>query len=87
MKVIKTPAQPTLKDLFTIGTDMVFGLEQFDGRTTTTTYVPVKVVKVNRKTVDVEKANGTVWRLDTFDLARLLKTKPEEPKYVFDGRN
>ena len=87
MKVIKTPAKPALKDRFTVGTNMVFALEQFDGRGYTTTYVRVKIVKVNRVTVDVEKANGTVWRLEGREIDNLLVAKPKDPEYYFDGRN
>ena len=75
MKTIKTATQPALKDLFTVGAKMGFARQQFDGRTTETTYVLVKVVKVNRTTVDVETTSGTVMRLDAFDQTRLLKTK------------
>ena len=87
MKVIKTPTKPALKDRFTVGTNMVFALEQFDGRGYTTTYVGVKIVKVNRKTVDVEKANGTVWRLEGLEIDKLFVTTPQAAEYFFDGRN
>ena len=87
MKVIKTPARPTLKERFQIGAKLVFALERFDGRAYETEYVDVTVVKVNRVTVDVEKANGTVLRLDGRDFGNLLTARPEAPKYFFDGRN
>ncbi len=70
MKIIKTKAQPTLKEQFHVGDQMVWHVTSSDGRITEVLNLSGTVVKVNRVTVDVLRENGDVVRLDKWDIAR-----------------
>ena len=86
MKLIKAAKTETLKDIFTVGTKMVLKVDAFDGRVFTPEYRDVTVVKVNRKTVDVETAKGNVFRIEN-PRHELLTARPAKAEYAFDGRN
>jgi hypothetical protein len=89
MKVIKTPAKPTLNELFTVGNKMIFTQHHFDGRADTSAYHLVKVVKVNKVSVDVEFKNGTVVRLAGHELNDLDSVAGEYARLgaMLEGRN
>jgi hypothetical protein len=70
MKIIKTKAQPTLKEQFRVGDQMVWHVTSFDGRISEVLNLSGTVVKVNRVTVDVLRENGDVVRLDKWDIAQ-----------------
>jgi hypothetical protein len=71
MKVIKKKAQPTLKEQFQVGDQMVWHETRSDGRISEVIDLRGTVVKVNRVTVDVLRENGDVVRLDEWDIARV----------------
>ena len=78
MKIIKTKAQPTLKEQFQVGDQMVWHVTSFDGRVSEVIDLSGTVVKVNRVTVDVLRKNGDVVRLDKWDLAKAQNRKAFE---------
>ena len=88
MKVIKTPAKPTLNELFTVGSKMILTTEEFDGRAHYSAHRIVKVVKVNRVSVDVEFKNGTVCRLTGHELDGLDSVAGEYARLaaILEGR-
>ena len=86
MKLIKSAKQESLKDIFTVGAKMVLRVDEFDGRYDTSNYKDVTIVKINRKTVDVETAKGNVYRINN-PINDLLLARPTKAEYTFDGRN
>ena len=67
MKLIKkNNTAGTINDAFKVGDKVSWNVSIFDGRVTEFKKHTGTVVKVNKKTVDVEKANGNVFRLDAF---------------------
>ena len=86
MKLIKKANVAALKDLFTVGAEMVLEIMTFDGRTNDWEYMDVTIVKVNRVTVDVETAKGNVLRIEN-PRRELLTARPAKAEYAFDGRN
>ncbi len=65
MKLIKTNTK-TIKEAFKVGDTVKWGTSSFDGRVSEWLAFTGTVIKVNRKTVDVERDNGNVYRLDAF---------------------
>ena len=68
MKLIHTPAKPTLTARFKVGAKMIFTQHHFDGRADTSAYHLVKIAKVHRVSVDIEFKNGTIARLSGAEL-------------------
>jgi hypothetical protein len=67
MKLIKKNNKAgTINEAFKVGDVVNWNTSFFDGRVTELVEHTGTVVKVNKKTVDVEKANGNVFRLDAF---------------------
>jgi hypothetical protein len=69
MKHIKTNTKTnnaTIKEAFKVGDTAKWNVSSFDGRITEILEFTGTVVKVNRKTVDVERDNGNVYRLEAF---------------------
>ena len=67
MKLIKKNNNAgTINEAFKVGDVVSWNSSFFDGRVTELVEHTGTVVKVNKKTVDVEKANGNVYRLDAF---------------------
>ena len=67
MKLIKknTPAAHT----FNVGDLVRWNENHFDGRVTETIVRSGTVIKVNRKTVDVQRENGDIYRGEPAELA------------------
>jgi ribosomal protein L21E len=67
MKLIKkNSTTKKITDAFKVGDAAKWLVSMFDGRISTFKEYTGTIVKVNRKTVDVEVANGNVYRLDAF---------------------
>jgi hypothetical protein len=69
MKLIKTNTKTnnaTIKEAFKVGDTVKWGTNSFDGRVSEWITFTGTVVKVNRRTVDVERDNGNVYRLEAF---------------------
>ncbi len=69
MKLIKTNTKTnnaTIKEAFKVGDTAKWNVPSSDGRITEILEYTGTVVKVNRKTVDVERENGNVYRLEAF---------------------
>jgi ribosomal protein L19 len=69
MKHIKTNTKTnnaTIKEAFKVGDTVKWGTNSFDGRVSEWITFTGTVVKVNRRTVDVERDNGNVYRLEAF---------------------
>jgi hypothetical protein len=67
MKLLKKKTtNKTINEAFKVGDTAKWNVSSFDGRITETLEFTGTVVKVNRKTVDVERDNGDVYRLDAF---------------------
>lgn len=67
MKLIKkNNTAGTINDAFKVGDKVSWNVSFFDGRVTEFKKHTGTVVKVNKKTVDVETANGIVFRLEAF---------------------
>jgi ribosomal protein L21E len=67
MKLIKKNNKAgTINEAFKVGDVVTWNSSFFDGRVTELVEHTGTVVKVNKKTVDVEMANGNVFRLDAF---------------------
>jgi hypothetical protein len=67
MKLIKknTPAAPT----FNVGDLVRWNENHFDGRVTETIVRTGTIIKLNRKTVDVQRENGDIYRGEPAELA------------------
>ena len=68
MRLIRksTKNDKTIREAFKVGDTAKWNVSSFDGRITEILEFTGTVVKVNRKTVDVERDNGDVYRLDAF---------------------
>jgi len=67
MKLIKkNNTAGTINDAFKVGDKVSWNVSIFDGRVTEFKKHTGTVVKVNKKTVDVETANGNVFRMNAF---------------------
>jgi ribosomal protein L21E len=68
MKLLKknTENTKTINEAFKVGQTVKWTVGRFDGRATEFKTRTGTVVKVNRKTVDVETPKGNVYRLDAF---------------------
>jgi len=69
MKLLKTKTAKTtktIKEAFKVGDTVKWGTTSFDGRVSEWLAFTGTVIKVNRKTVDVERDNGNVYRLDAY---------------------
>lgn len=67
MKLLKkTTNNTTISQAFTVGDQVNWSTSSFDGRATEVIKHTGTVVKVNKKTVDVETAAGVTYRLDAF---------------------
>jgi ribosomal protein L19 len=67
MKLLKKKTtNKTINEAFKVGDTAKWNVSSFDGRITEILEYTGTVVKVNRKTVDVERDNGDVYRLDAF---------------------
>jgi len=67
MKLIKKySTTKKITDAFKVGDAAKWLVGMFDGRIFDLKEYTGTIVKVNRKTVDVEVANGNVYRLDAF---------------------
>jgi hypothetical protein len=68
MRLIRksTKNDKTIREAFKAGDTAKWNVSSFDGRITEILEFTGTVVKVNRKTVDVERDNGDVYRLDAF---------------------
>lgn len=65
MKTIKKSTKEVVLEKYEVGQKLQLGHHWHDGRGETgTAYVPVTVIKDNKVTVDLEKANGEVIRFD-----------------------
>jgi len=69
MKLIKkhTPVAPT----FNVGDLVRWNEHYFDGRVTETVVRSGTVIKLNRKTVDVQRENGDIYRGEPAELAAI----------------
>ena len=68
MRLIRksTKNDKTINEAFKVGDTAKWNVCSFDGRISEILEFAGTVVKVNRKTVDVERDNGDVYRLDAF---------------------
>jgi hypothetical protein len=67
MKLLKKKTtSKTINEAFKVGDLVSWGTSSFDGRVSEWIVHTGTVIKVNRKTVDVEKENGNQYRLDAF---------------------
>ena len=67
MKLLKKKTtNKTINEAFKVGDTVKWNVPSFDGRITEILEFTGTVVKVNRKTVDVERPHGDVYRLDAF---------------------
>jgi ribosomal protein L21E len=67
MKLLKKKTtDKTINEAFKVGDIVNWNVNHFDGRITEFVNYVGTVVKVNKKTVDVETANGDTYRLDAF---------------------
>lgn len=62
MKLIQTA--PQQEQTFNVGDEIILMRSNFDGRTTYTERVAMKVTKVNRVTLLAEDKKGNVYKLD-----------------------
>ena len=67
MKLLKKKTTTkTINEAFKVGDAITWNVPSFDGRITEIIKYTGTVVKVNRKTVDVESAKGNLYRLEAF---------------------
>ena len=67
MKLIKRNNNAgTINEAFKAGNNVTWNNYFFDGRISKVEELAGTIVKVNKKTVDVEMGNGDVYRLDAF---------------------
>ena len=67
MKLLnKKTSNKSINEAFKVGDTVGWNVSHFDGRITEFVNYAGTVVKVNKKTVDVETANGDTYRLDAF---------------------
>ena len=67
MKLLKKKTtNKNINEAFKVGDTVKWGTSSFDGRVTEWIEFTGTVVKVNKKTVDVETAKGDTYRLDAF---------------------
>lgn len=80
MKLIKAnkPEVKALNELFSVGDIIKYSSTFFDGRGYENYTRKMKVVKVNRVTIDAEDKKGNVYRLDVNDLRGVKKIVQEE---------
>ena len=80
MKLIKAnkPEVKALKDLYKVGDTIKYRGSAFDGRSYESYTRKMKVVKVNRVTIDAEDKKGNIYRLDGNDLMTVEKIIQEE---------
>jgi hypothetical protein len=80
MKLIKAnkPEVKALNEIFSVGDTIKYSGSFFDGRSYESYTRKMKVVKVNRVTIDAEDKNGNIYRLNEMDLRSTKKIIQEE---------